>query len=129
VELSSRSVPTLQEYLSKLYCTGCSKRCPLTALRCSRGTRYKNAAVAQYNSLYGENSSNKGSTSPAATPGPGSASNSGFGSNSGTGSASGPQNTPIDFIAIMGLFVAGTHYTVTIPKNLSHALRAVPASD
>ncbi len=45
-------VPTLEEYLSKLICTGCSRRCPLTALKCGRGTTYKNAAISEYEALY-----------------------------------------------------------------------------
>ena len=45
-------VPTLEEYLSKLVCTGCSKRCPLTSLGCSRGESYKAAATTEYYQTY-----------------------------------------------------------------------------
>ena len=31
--------PTLEEYLGKLFCNGCSRHCPLTALSCSKGKK------------------------------------------------------------------------------------------
>lgn len=49
---------TLDEFLSRLYCTGCSKHCPLSSPRCGRGM--ENAAEAQ--SYYENNSSNNETT-------------------------------------------------------------------
>lgn len=45
-------MPTLDEYLSKLVCSGCGNHCQLTGLRCDRGTQYKNGVVAEYQETY-----------------------------------------------------------------------------
>ena len=47
--------PTIEEYLSKLFCSGCGRRCPLTNLACGRGNRYQQQKVDQYNRIYGTN--------------------------------------------------------------------------
>ena len=47
--------PTIEEFLSKLFCTGCGRRCPLTSLACGRGNRYQQQKVQQYNQTYGTN--------------------------------------------------------------------------
>ena len=47
--------PTIEEFLSKLFCTGCGRRCPLTNLACGRGNRYQQQKVQQYNQTYGTN--------------------------------------------------------------------------
>lgn len=49
---------TLDEFLSRLYCTGCPKHCPLSSPRCSRGM--ENASEAQ--SYYENNSSSNETT-------------------------------------------------------------------
>jgi hypothetical protein len=41
------SLPSLEEYLSKLLCSGCGRRCPLTARKCSRGQAYLQKANAR----------------------------------------------------------------------------------
>ncbi|MEA4832327.1 hypothetical protein SDC9_135013 [bioreactor metagenome] len=46
-------VPTIEAYLSKLFCTGCSRRCPLTSPRCSTGMQKAEEAKQEYYSLYG----------------------------------------------------------------------------
>lgn len=38
----------LQDYLSKLTCNGCGRRCPLTSPQCSRGAAKRDAAIAEY---------------------------------------------------------------------------------
>ena len=83
---------SLDDYLSKLYCSGCHNRCPLTNLRCGRGQTSYEEAVAKYN----EGKSNSSSTS----------------------NSSGNSESLGDYIGIMSLFIAGTHYIVTIPKKL-----------
>jgi hypothetical protein len=39
---------TLQQYLSKLYCTACHKHCLLTSPRCARGMRQADLATEEY---------------------------------------------------------------------------------
>lgn len=45
-------IPTLQEYLSKLFCNGCSRHCPLSAPQCSRGIPKAEAATQTYYATY-----------------------------------------------------------------------------
>lgn len=45
-------IPSLEEFLSNLICRGCSKMCPLIALRCSNGIKYREAAIEEYNATY-----------------------------------------------------------------------------
>lgn len=51
-ETQSPPVPTLEEYLSGLICTGCGKRCPLIAPRCRKGDAQAIQAEQEYNQLY-----------------------------------------------------------------------------
>ncbi|MGN0689788.1 MAG: DUF4405 domain-containing protein [Oscillospiraceae bacterium] len=46
--------PTLEEYLSKLTCTGCGKRCSLLRPRCGKGHMQAEYATEEYYSIYGE---------------------------------------------------------------------------
>ncbi len=46
-------IPTLEEYLSKLHCNGCSRHCPLTMLQCSKGDRYLQQETSIYYEIYG----------------------------------------------------------------------------
>ena len=48
----STPAETLQEYLSKLRCTGCGRRCVLTSPGCSRGRNQQQQAVQEYNETY-----------------------------------------------------------------------------
>jgi len=50
---SDTTTPTLEEYLSKLHCNGCSKHCILTAICCVRGESYVEAATDDYYEQYG----------------------------------------------------------------------------
>lgn len=45
-------IPTLQEYLSKLFCNGCSRHCPLSAPQCGRGVPKAAAAEQTYYATY-----------------------------------------------------------------------------
>lgn len=47
--------PTIEEYLSKLFCTGCSRHCPLTNPSCVRGLNRQTQEVQEYNQIYGTN--------------------------------------------------------------------------
>lgn len=46
--------PTLEEYLSRLRCTGCSRRCILTNPHCSKGVAKAATAEIEYYEIYGE---------------------------------------------------------------------------
>ena len=86
ISFNSSSVESdegLEDYLSKLFCEGCSRRCPLTSLRCGRGEAYKQQAIENYNGNFGINTSE-----------------------------SKEDNKIFDSLAIMGLFICGTHYIV-----------------
>ncbi len=48
-------IPTLDEYLSKLICTGCGRHCLLTNPECGKGRRKQQEEVQEYNQLYGVN--------------------------------------------------------------------------
>ena len=43
-----------EEYLSKLFCTGCPKHCPLSSPRCGKGEAQAETALEEYNTLYGQ---------------------------------------------------------------------------
>lgn len=43
---------SLDEYLGKLTCTGCGRRCSLLAPQCGKGERQAQSATEEYNSLY-----------------------------------------------------------------------------
>lgn len=126
--------PSLEEYLGGLFCSGCGKRCPLTALQCGRGNQYKSQAVAEYNSTYGQSEGTQPDTAepdetqpfqqpesgrkkrPDQQPSqsiPEQAAPQDPAVNTGTGAAV----TPLDYMGIMALFIGGTHYTVTFPKQ------------
>lgn len=45
---------SLSEYLGKMFCTGCSKHCPLLSPRCEIGNSQLQTAKIQYQELYGE---------------------------------------------------------------------------
>lgn len=47
-------VPTLEEYLSELYCSGCGRGCSLLNPRCGKGAEQAAQAEAEYYQLYGE---------------------------------------------------------------------------
>lgn len=44
--------PSVEEYLSKLICTGCGKRCSLLSPRCGKGQMQAERAKEQYNQTY-----------------------------------------------------------------------------
>ena len=46
-------VPTLEEYLQKLRCSGCRHNCSLLSPRCMNGARKASQAESEYYSMYG----------------------------------------------------------------------------
>lgn len=51
---AAEPVISAEEYLSKLFCTGCSKHCPLSSPRCGKGEEQAETALEEYNALYGQ---------------------------------------------------------------------------
>lgn len=47
--------PTIEEYLSKLFCTGCGRHCPLTNPACGKGMSKQTQEIQEYNQMYGTN--------------------------------------------------------------------------
>ena len=59
-EDSSDNPPTLDEYLSKLHCSGCHNNCILTSTKCGRGNYYYEQAKEKYYEEYGNEISYNG---------------------------------------------------------------------
>ena len=47
--------PKLKDYLTKLFCIGYSRRCPLTNPSCAVGRNRQTEEVQRYNEMYGTN--------------------------------------------------------------------------
>ena len=88
--------PDLNEYLGSLFCTLCYKCCPLNALQCNRGNSARDEAVQEY---YAAVSLQETVSSDAPA----------------NDSSENPDL--LDVIAIMGLYVGGTHYVSKISKK------------
>ena len=54
-ETQAEPEETLEEYLSKMYCTGCGRHCPLSAPQCGRGRSQQQQATEEYNQQYNTN--------------------------------------------------------------------------
>lgn len=46
-------IPSLSDFLSNMFCTGCDKHCPLLSPQCKTGQSQLQAAKIQYEKLYG----------------------------------------------------------------------------
>ncbi len=82
---------SLEDYLSKLYCNGCSRHCPLSAPQCGVG---QEQAVEATNVFYENGAAGEIQVSI------------------------GVGEVLTDFLPMMGMYIAGTHYLVMIPKYL-----------
>lgn len=49
----SATEETLEDYLGKLFCTGCGKHCILTQLQCGRGNQYREEAITAFSTQQG----------------------------------------------------------------------------
>jgi hypothetical protein len=49
----AEDIPSLSDYLSNMFCTGCDKHCPLLSPQCKTGQSQLQAAKIQYEKLYG----------------------------------------------------------------------------
>ena len=94
-------IPSLEDYLSKLTCSGCGRRCLLTNLGCGRGKRYKEAAEQEYEEQYNKDENRNESDVEETIP--------------GTNEKSGV--TIIHMVGIMSIFIAGTYYTLELTKS------------
>ena len=119
--------PSLDEYLGNLFCQGCGRHCPLNALSCSRGKSYQNSAIEDYNELYTiavEDSTETSTNSDNETQAP-STDNKTENKDDETSQENNFETnitrneTPFDYIFLMGLFIGATHYIITIPKKFS----------
>ncbi len=93
----------LDDYLSKLVCNGCGRRCPLTALSCGKGQQYKNGAIEEYNNKNSVASTDSSQSNLKKE-------------------ANGYDGTKVlDAVYIMGFIIGGTHYVVKIPKKFNNS--------
>lgn len=94
---ASQDEESLEDYLSKLYCTACPKHCPLSNPQCGRGELQAQQAEQEY---YATKNTSSSSTSENASS----------------------QNNPLapfaEFTPIMGLFIGGTHYTLEFIRKI-----------
>lgn len=49
---SSEDIPTLEEYLQGLRCTGCGRQCSLISPNCKKGRMQAERAAEEYASMY-----------------------------------------------------------------------------
>ncbi len=82
---------SIEDYLSKLYCNGCSRHCPLSAPQCGVGQQQ---AVEATNVFYENGAAGEIQVSI------------------------GVGEVLTDFLPMMGMYIAGAHYLVMIPKYL-----------
>lgn len=113
------SLPTLQEYLGGLFCTGCHRHCPLLAPQCARGYTQAQEATQDYQAMVEEaeataaqqNTENE-DTDDTNT---GVLLSTDESDSSGTGAAVGRILAPFgEFIPVMSLYIAGTHYMIRL---------------
>lgn len=53
--ITVESPESIEEYLSKLFCTGCGRHCPLTSPQCGRGMSTQTEKIQEYNETYNTN--------------------------------------------------------------------------
>jgi len=124
---------TLEEFLGKMVCTLCHKRCSLLSPQCSKGRQKAQAATAQYEASVqsADSSGTSGTTASSSRASINASSQTVSGQTSGTStdSSSGEtrtaqnseaeasvlkldelENSPFSFIPVMSVYIAGTHY-------------------
>ncbi len=131
----------LEDYLSKLYCTGCGKHCPLTNPQCGRGQNYRQEKIEEYNSQTTTNNTsdiiknenlNLQTLSDTTTTYSKKSSKHIKQGKPNTNNNFNPETTNevlniqneqrtniIDYISIMGLVIGGTYYIIKIPKEMA----------
>jgi len=108
------SLPSLEEYLSKLVCSGCGRRCPLTMLKCSRGRTYLQKATDDYKTMATKtnvtingNMQEKPKSLPTAAENPPIAQISARGDKK-----TGAVETMVEYLPLAGLVVGGVYFFV-----------------
>ena len=92
----------LQEYLSKLFCSGCGRHCPLTAPQCAKGQAYVEQATAEFEA---QNTSATDSTGSATDV------------TAESLSARGLFDDVMEYMPIGGLVVGGMYYTIVVKQK------------
>lgn len=110
------AIPTLDNYLDNLICTGCNKRCSLLYPQCSIGVKQASSATTTYHTLYDEALA-AASAQSTATDTTGTTTDT-------TDTATAEPESDItqmgavelfsDYLPMMGLFIGGTYYTIEL---------------
>lgn len=101
-DAKSEGSASLQEYLSKLFCSGCGRHCPLTAPQCATGQAYVEQATAEFEAK------NVSGTDATASE---TAALAGFASDKGL------IDDVMEFMPIGGLVVGGVYYTIVVKQK------------
>lgn len=108
VPIIKEKTVTLEEYLSKLYCNGCNRRCPLTSPQCIIGETYREQKIQEYNLNNQEEATIQEIAVEEETV---------VKATTQTTTENEKEPNVINYISILGLFVGGTHYISKIPKK------------
>ncbi|MFA0815386.1 MAG: DUF4405 domain-containing protein [Anaerofustis sp.] len=111
------SIPTLNEYLGSLRCTGCSRHCLLLYPQCSIGVRQAETATGTYHTLY--DAALAAQTIDSSTSAQSADSISDQTSDSSDSVSEditqiGAAELFSDYLPIMGLYIGGTYYTIEL---------------
>lgn len=135
----SQSDAALKTYLGGLTCTGCSKHCSLLSPQCGTGVAEAQAATEEYNQSIATNSGESGDGSSQNGTGS-SAGDSGSSASDSTGTNGNKNQLTltfdydeddslvgllIDYGSIMGVYIAGTYYTLEIIERVKKKKKAV----
>ena len=105
----TENAPSLVDYLSKLYCTGCGKHCPLSAPQCSLGEQQAEESATEYYVIYAANlDSAVTDTTTDNTTTDSDQDNASLTLNPIT------DNVFADYLPIMGLYIGGAYYTIEL---------------
>lgn len=120
---------TLEEFLGKMICTLCNKRCSLLNPRCSKGIRKVREATAQYQAMINESATSTAAATPTSQASSSSTSNSTTVQTSSESASQNNENTTgiaevladdnsaFTFIPIMSVYIAGSHYLVSLSNK------------
>ncbi len=103
------TAPSLLDYLSKFYCTGCGKHCPLSAPQCSVGVRQAEESATEYYVLYAADL-DTALTDPTTNDTTDTDSN----NNESLDLNPITDNVFADYLPIMGLYIGGAYYTIEL---------------
>jgi len=101
---SQVEVPSFEEYIRNLFCTGCGRHCPLTALQCSRGQAYLEQARAEFEATNAQQSTDSSDSTTKADA-------------TATTDSKPPLDLFMGYAPLGGLMVGGVYYTFTFLKK------------